>query len=335
MSANPRDTRPAVIRGIRDDHAAGPPVARPRHWPPGCALSRKVPTAAGRSGTPTAWCGVFGLKPSRGRISDTPREQQFFSVQGPITRSVIDAAALLDVMSGPAPGDAFWAPPPARPFVEEVGEDPGPLRVGLATHAASGEPPLPANAGATREMADLLASLGHRVEEVELPAAGEELLPSMAMMFCASYATREAELPPLDTISPWMVSMIEIGRTITAAAYLTAQTKMADAMRTVVAAAEAWDVLVTPTVAQQPPPVGQFADIDFSNMGQLHALTPFTGLWNSTGQPAVSIPWALDADGLPLGVQIVGPLAGEALLLRLSAQVETARPWADWRPPVS
>jgi amidase len=284
---------------------------------------------------PSAWCGVFGLKPSRGRISDAPREQQFFSVQGPITRTVLDAAALLDVMAGPAPGDAFWAPPPVRPFAEEVGVNPGPLRVALATVPAAGEPALPANVAAAREMAELLASLGHHVEEVELPETGDDLLPSMAMMFCASYAAREAELPPLDTISQWMVSMIEIGRTVPASAYVSAQTKILDTMRTVVGAFSQWDVLVTPTVAQQPPPVGQFADIDFSNMGQLHALTPFTGLWNTTGQPAVSIPWALDGDGLPLGVQIVGPPAGEALLLQLSSQVEAAHPWADWRPPIS
>jgi amidase len=157
----------------------------------------------------------------------------------------------------------------------------------------------------------------------------------MATMFCAAYAARESQLPPLDTISRWMVSMIEIGRTISAAAYLNAQTKMLDGMRAVADAFAPWDVLVTPTTAQQPPLVGEFADIDFSNMGQLHALTPFTGLWNTTGQPAVSIPWSLDPDGLPLGVQIVGPASGEALLFQLSAQVETAHPWAEWRPPVS
>ena len=282
-------------------------------------ISGLCPVSQGSDGggsirNPSAWCGVFGLKPSRGRISDAPREQQFFSVQGPITRSVIDAAALLDVMSGPALGDAFWAPPPARPFVDEVGADPGPLRVGLATVPASGEPALPANVTAARELAELLASLGHHVEEAELPATADDLLPAMAMMFCASYAARESELPPLDTISRWMVSMIEMGRTINASTYIDAQTKMLNAMRTVVQAFSQWDVLVTPTVAQQPPLVGEYADIDFANMGQLHALTPFTGLWNSTGQPAVSIPWALDPDGLPLGVQIVGPPAGEALL---------------------
>jgi amidase len=284
---------------------------------------------------PSSWCGVFGIKPSRGRISDAPREQQFFSVQGPLSRSVADAAALLDVMSGPAPGDAFWAPPPSRPFADEVGVTPPPLRVALATKPAGGEPALEANVTAAKEMAELLSALGHHVEEVELPASSDDLLPSMAMMFCAAYAAREPELPPLDTISAWMVSMIEVGRTVTASAYVTAQTRMLEAMRTVVEQFAAWDVLVTPTTAQQPPPVGKFADIDFSNMGQLHALTPFTGLWNSTGQPAVSIPWSLDGDGLPLGVQIVGPPAGEALLVQVASQVEVAHPWADWRPPVS
>jgi amidase len=298
------------------------------------------PTSQGSDGggsirNPSSWCGVFGLKPSRGRISDAPREQQFFAVQGPITRSVQDAAALLDVMAGPAPGDAFWAPPPPRPFADEVGADPGRLRVALARAPAGGEPALPSYVAAAREAADLLADLGHDVKEVELPAAGDALLPAMAMMFCASYAAREPELPPLDTLSRWMVGMIEMGRSVSGATYVAANATILAALRDIARAVSAWDILVTPTTAQQPPPVGQFADIDFTNMAQLHALTPFTGLWNMTGQPAASIPWALDDDGLPIGVQIVGPPADESIVLRVAAQIEAAHPWADWRPPVS
>jgi amidase len=284
---------------------------------------------------PSAWCGVYGLKPSRGRVSDAPREQQFFSVQGPITRSVADAAALLDVLAGPSVGDAFWAPPPGRPYAAKLGVSPGPLRVALVTRPTGGEPVVPAYVRAAHDMAMLLEQLGNRVDEIDPPGADEDLLPAMALMFCAAYAAREPQLPPLETISPWMASMIDAGRTIRAADYLAAQTRLLDALRRIATTCSAWDVLVTPTVAFPPPLVGEFADIDFSRMPQLHALTPFTGLWNMTGQPAVSIPWALDDDGLPIGVQLVGPPAGEDVLLQLSTQVELSRPWAHWRPPIS
>jgi amidase len=182
----------------------------------------------------------------------------------------------------------------------------------------------------------LLESLGHHVETVEQPTMGPELLPAMQTMFFGAYAAREIDsLPPLDTLTVWSRMMVEAGRTVTAADYLRAQKAIQVGCRKVVAVFDDLDLLVTPTVAAPPPLVGQFADIDLSRVAELWALTPFTGLWNTTGQPAVSIPWKLDGEGLPVGVHLVARPLDEAMLFRVSAQIEAAHPWGHWRPPVS
>ena len=285
---------------------------------------------------PSSWCGVFGVKPSRGRISDKPRTQQFFSVQGPITRYVADAAAMLDAMSGPAPGDAFWAPPPSRPFLEEAGTSPGKLRIAFTTVPMDSHIPVaPANAAAAEDAARVLEGLGHHVEHVEHPETGTSLLGPSAIMFAAGYAAKAPEMPPLDQLSPWMAGMIQMGRGISAADYVAAERTLIDVSRRFVESFSAWDVLVTPTLAGPPPPVGKFADVQMAQIAELYALTPFTAMFNTTGQPAVTIPWGFDENHMPVGVQIAGQPAGEALLFRLSAQLEKAHPWAHWRPPVS
>jgi amidase len=285
---------------------------------------------------PSSWCGVFGIKPSRGRISDKPKAQQFFSVQGPITRYVADGAALLDAMSGPAPGDAFWAPPPARPFLDEAGADPGKRRIAFTTVSMNAEVPVAAaNAAATEEAARVLEGLGHYVERVEHPLTGTNLLGPSAIMFAASYAGMAPEMPPLDRLSPWMANMVQMGKGIPAADYVVAQNTVIDVSRRFVEWFQDWDVLVTPTVAAPPPPVGKYAEPTMAQLAELWGLTPFTAMFNTTGQPAVNIPWCLDPGGLPVGVQIAGRPADEALLIRLSAQLEAAHPWAHWRPPVS
>lgn len=285
---------------------------------------------------PSSWCGAYGVKPSRGRISDKPRTQQFFSVQGPITRYVADAAAMLDAMAGPAPGDAFWAPPPARPFLAEVGAPPGKLHIGFTTVPMSPEIPVaPANVAATEDAARVLEGLGHHVERIVHPETGTNLLGPSAVMFAAGYAAKAPEMPPLDQLSPWMAGMIEMGRGIAAADYVAAEQILIDVSRRFIEAFLQWDVLVMPTLAGPPPPVGKFADVQMFQMAELYALTPFTAIFNTTGQPAVTIPWSRDENGLPVGVQIAGRPADEATLFRLSAQIEEAHPWADWRPPVS
>lgn len=287
---------------------------------------------------PSAWCGVFGIKPQRGRISRAPRPQSFFSHDGPIARTVADAAALLDVMAGYATGDAYWAPPPSRPFRAEVGAAPGRLRVAWHPHpGVEREACEPANRAAAADTAALLADLGHDVVEACPPGYGDEVLAAASVVFAANHAAEADTVPypPLDTLDPWMATLIGLGRMVSAVDYAKAMSSLQDLSRRVVAFFDDFDVFVSPTVAKQPPLVGAMQGMGIDEVQQFFALTPFTALWNTTGQPAVSLPLAWDDDGLPVGVQVVGRPADEATLIRVSAQLEAARPWIDRRPPVS
>ncbi|MFN8037460.1 MAG: amidase [Acidimicrobiia bacterium] len=287
---------------------------------------------------PSAWCGTFGIKPTRGRVSDAPRSMQHFGINGPLGRTVADAAALLDVMAGYAPGDTYFAPPPVRPFAEEAAREPGRLRVAWHPHPGVDASAIaPAHRQACETAAALLEELGHDVEAADPPAFDPDLLARMSLIFAAHHAARADRYPPLDTIAPWNRTMIEMGRTVTATTYITAMRDVEAAARRVVAFFDDVDLLLTPTVAQPPPPVGTLALADdfLTKVPELFALTPFTAMWNVTGQPAVSIPFGFDGDGLPVGVQLVGRPAGEATLVRASAQIEAARPWIGHRPPMA
>ena len=182
---------------------------------------------------------------------------------------------------------------------------------------------------AAEEAAALLASLGHDVETAQPPTIRTEILLALQTLFCADMAARElsGRVPPVETLTPWSQTMIEAGRVIDAAHYVDAQRVVLGACREVAKFFDHYDVLITPTVAAAPPEVGRFAEIDFSRIFELWSLTPFTGMWNTTGQPAASLPWSLDAAGLPVGVQIVGPPVGEVTVLRVAAQLEAAHPW--------
>ena len=188
---------------------------------------------------------------------------------------------------------------------------------------------------ATIEAAKVLESLGHTVEETDFPGLPSDLLASMSLAFFANYAARESELPPFETLTPWTQGLIQAGRAVTAAQYVSTMDTLQSEMRRVIARFEAHDVLLSPTLALPPPRVGEFADIDITKVMRLWALTPFTAMWNNTGQPAVSIPWGLDPEGLPMGIQLMGRPADEATLIRLSAQLEAEHPWAHLRPVVS
>lgn len=287
---------------------------------------------------PSSWCGAFGIKPQRGRVSAAPDAQQFFSINGPITRTVADGAALLDAMSGPATGDAWWAPPFDRPLADEVGAEPGRLRVAFHEHpGVEADACAPANRAAARDAAALLEELGHHVEEAIPPGYGEDVVLSSSMVFAANHAA-EADLapyPPLDTLDPWMRTLVEMGRTVPAVEYAKAMATLQAMSRRTVAFFDDYDLFVSPTVAGPPPVVGSMAGVGIEDVMKFWALTPFTALWNTTGQPAVSLPLAHDESGLPVGVQIVGRPAAEATLVRVSAQLEAAKPWIDRRPPLS
>jgi amidase len=287
---------------------------------------------------PSSWCGVFGLKPARGRVSAAPHAQQFFSINGPLARTVVDAAALLDQMAGPATGDAWWAPPLARALRDEAGADPPPLRVAYHEHpGVERDACAVANRAAARETAELLEAIGHHVEEAVPPGYGDDVVMQSSIVFAANHAA-EADLapyPPLETLDPWMRTLVEMGRLVTAADYVKAMALLQDLARRTVAFFDDYDVFVSPTVAGPPPLVGSMAGVGIEDVMRFWALTPFTALWNTTGQPAASLPLGEDEHGLPVGVQVVARPAAEATLVRVCAQLEAARPWRHRRPPVS
>ena len=300
-----------------------------------------IPLAHGTDGggsirIPASCCGVFGLKPSRGRVSTAPFPSlEGLSTSGPITRSVADAAALLDVLAGYEPGDPWWAPPPERPFAEEPGAPVGRLRV-----AVTAEPPIdvPVHAdciAALEDAAALLESLGHETFEATPPWSGAELLDAFIAVWQVS-----PTLFPVDPelLTPLNRGLAESARQTSAADYAKAAFHLHTTARSIVAFWEQADVVLTPTLALPPVPIGwqeEGVDGAIEQLRRNTDFTPFTAVANLTGLPAMSLPLHWSDDGLPIGVQAIGPPAGEALLLRLAAQLEEARPWADRRPPIS
>ncbi len=300
---------------------------------------------------PASACGVFGCKPSRGRVSLGPDDGEAWAglvARHMLTRSVRDSASLLDVIAGAVPGDPYAAAPPARPFVEEVGADPGRLRVGVMSAATPGglAEVDPACTAAGDDAAALLASLGHRVEP-GYPETLDDLtlLVHFTTVLAASTAfdlrklavIAGRELTPAD-VEPLTWAQAELGRTVTADAYLEAVESLRAWSRRVARwwddEGDGFDLLLTPTMARPPAKLGEIRGDDAE--GALVAATPyaaFTVPFNVTGQPAMSVPlhWA---DGLPIGVQLVAATGREDVLFRVAGQLEAARPWIERRPPV-
>ena len=317
---------------------------------------------------PASCCGLFGLKPARGRVSNAPYADGSVALgsSGPITRTVGDAAALLDAMAGYEWGDASWAPPPERPFLREVDADPQPLRVALAT-----TPPVdvaldPQCVRAAEEAAALLAELGHEVDEKAPDWRSDEFESLFLRVWQTGPAlypvSDPARLEPLNRAfveSAHRTSSVEFGRSVI---------RLQMACRPILRFWADYDVVLTPTLALPPVPIGWLFEGDSgtpsgaasgiaglardpSALTGRHAgasedepdpwgwidraieFTPFTPLVNVTGQPAASLPLSETDDGLPVGLQLIGRPADEATLIRLSAQVERARPWRDRRPP--
>jgi amidase len=284
---------------------------------------------------PSSCCGLFGIKASRGRISRAPYGNGVLGIatNGPIARTVADAAALLDVLAGYEPGDPYTAPPPARPFADEVGADPGRLRVAVTTQPPFDVPVHPACTGAAATFASLLTELGHEVEETASPFADAEA----PRFFGRIWAIGPAVFPgPDESLEPLNQMLAARARRTTSAELGEAIVALEAFTRRVLPFWDDYDVVVTPTLAQPPVPVGwAFGPADpAEQFRQQFSFTPFTGVVNITGQPAVAIPVA-EHEGLPIGVQAIGRANDEATLIRLAAQVEQARPWADKRPPLS
>jgi amidase len=300
-----------------------------------CAVAHAT-DGGGSIRNPASCCGLVGIKPSRGRVSPAPFVPGSLGLgtAGPLARTVRDAAALLDVMTGNETGDFFVAPPPERTFLAEADREPGRLRVAVTV-----QPPIdvavdPACAAAATSAGGLLSELGHEVIEATPPWRSAGLLEHFIRIWQAGPAT--AGVDDLSLLEP-------INRALAKDAFSTSQPDhvlsviaVQQATRALMAFWEEVDVVVTPTLALPPVPIGWTWE---DTGGDPHAafqrqllFTPFTPVVNVTGQPAVSLPLHRNEQGLPIGVQLIGGAFAEATLVRLAAQIEEARPWAEHRP---
>jgi amidase len=313
-----------------------------------------VPMAHGNDGggsirIPASCCGLFGLKPTRARLPLGPLFGDQLSGlvnDHAITRSVRDSAALLDATAGPDLGDPYWAPPPERPFLDEVGADPGRLRIAFTQRKLYGGGELHADCiDAVRDAVKLCEELGHEVVEASPPLNGEQIIDSFTAMWEGGAAqTVEAaapllgKLPTPDEVETLTWALYEAGQKVTAAQYLNAVATMQQMSRAIAHWMQSYDIWLTPTLSEPPVPLGTFEptpDNPRAGFDRAADFVPFTPLQNATGQPAMSVPLYWNGDGLPVGVHFVGRFGDEATLFRLAAQLEEARPWAHKRPPVS
>jgi amidase len=284
---------------------------------------------------PASCCGLFGLKASRGRISPAPYSGlEGYSTSGPVARSVLDAAAMLDVLAGYEPGDPWWTPAPERPFVDEVGRDPGRLRVGLTTVPAVDAPVAPDCIAAAEDAAALLEELGHSVEEAPAPPWRDD---SLFELFMTVWQVTPALYgKPIELFERNNRALIEAARETDSVEYVLATVQLRSLGRATVEYVSQYDLLLTPTLAQPPVPVGTvIGDDAWDSFRRAGEVTGFTQTANISGLPAASLPLWWNDGGLPIGVQLMGGPADEATLIRVSAQLEQARPWRDRRPPVS
>ncbi|MFW6067690.1 MAG: amidase [Myxococcota bacterium] len=296
---------------------------------------------------PAACCGLFGLKPTRGRITlgpDLGDIMNGFVVEHCVSRTVRDSAAILDATHGPAPGDPYYAPLPPRPYLEEVGAPAGELRVAFTTQAPTGGDVHPDCVAAVQEAARACEELGHQVEELQMPELPQLVTDMFMVVWSAGAAAtldswsfvlgRQVEA---NEVEPTSWALAEQGRKHSAGTYLMAIGLLQRVARESAHLMDAHHVMLSPTLAEPPVPLGTFAapeDDPMAPMERANRFVPFTALANVTGQPAMSLPLFWNEGGLPIGVQVTGRYGDEATLFRLAAQLEEARPWKDRRPPV-
>lgn len=297
---------------------------------------------------PSSCCGLFGMKPSRGRVSFAPHVGEGWgglSQLHAITRSVRDSAVLLDIASQPQPGDPYWQAPPVRPFAEEVGRDPGQLRIGFTTAALIWGQLQPPCVAAVQDAAALCESLGHAVEEVTPPGNFQMMAMAVNVAVSASIAwtlDREAERRgrPIaqDEVETLTWANYQEGKKATGHAYVSAIQNIHAFGRTMAKLFEKYDVLLLSTLGRVPPPLGYMNTnaADLSNYGErLYTFMPNTQPFNVSGQPAMSVPLSWSEEGLPIGIQFAARAGDEATLYRLAAQLEQARPWKHRRPALT
>jgi amidase len=294
---------------------------------------------------PASACGLVGLKPTRARTTLGPEFGEFW---GPLThehvltRSVRDTAAVLDAIAGPGPGDPYSAPLPAGRYRDEVGADPGRLRIVFTTRAPTGVRVHPDCVAAVRDAAALCEALGHVVVEAAPALDGDLWVQAFTVVWsagCAAtidgWAQRTGQSPTPDLFEPYTWALQELGRRHSAATFLLALQGLQRGAADVARFFQQYDLWLTPTLAEPPVPLGSFDPApDDPLRGYYRGIefVPFTPIANVTGQPAMSVPLFWNSEGLPIGTHFVARYGDEATLFRLAAQLEAARPWADRRP---
>jgi amidase len=303
-----------------------------------------APAAQGSDGggsirIPSSVCGLFGIKPTRGRISGGPLVPDLsgLGVNGPIARTVADAALLLDVMAGNAPGDMYTQPPlPAgESFLGYASRLPGRLRIGRTRQSpVEGAEVHPDCITAYEEASTLLASLGHEVEDIAMPF-GPDVVPYFEVLWYTHATLAPVAQESEDVLLPLTRYLRGRGQAISASELIFAQAYLQAVTRAALAALNAYDAVLSPTLALPPAPVGYFEEVEpAENFERQKRFTPFTAVYNVSGQPAVSVPLHWTAEGLPIGVMLAGRMGEEGTLISLSAQLEQARPWAGRHPPI-
>jgi len=301
-----------------------------------------APAAQGSDGggsirIPSSVCGLFGIKPSRGRISEGPLVPDLagLGVNGPLARTVADAALLLDVMSGNFAGDMYTLPPlpPGESFLGCAHRPPGRLRIGRTLRNPVQDADVhPDCVAAYEEASRLLASLGHEVEDIAMPL-GPDVVPFFETLWYAYATLAPVDPAQEDVLLPLTRYLRERGRAASAAELIFAEAYLQAVTRGAVAALTAYDAILTPTLAMPPRPVGWFDEVNPpENFERQKRFTPFTAVYNVSGQPAVNVPLYWTAAGLPIGVMLAGRMGEEGTLISLSAQLEDARPWKDRHP---
>jgi amidase len=293
---------------------------------------------------PASMCGIVGLKPTRARTTLGPDFGEYWAMlthEFVLTRSIRDTAAVLDAVSGIAPGDPYTAPPPTRPYREEVNAEPGRLRVGFRTDTTDGQPSGPDATHAVEAVAKLLAGLGHDVEPTAIPELDSGYHDGFITMMATAVA-RDVErwserlghdiTPELEPANQFFAQM---GAQISAVEYCARVEEMQAWTRRLCAWWNDHDVLVTPTSPEPPVPLGEFAptNTDPAAGARMGHMVTFTSPFDVTGQPAISLPLWWNDDRLPIGVQLIAAYGREDVLLRVASQLEATQPWAGHRPP--
>lgn len=297
---------------------------------------------------PASCCGLFGMKPTRGRVPMGPFAMEGWngcSAHHAVTISVRDSAALLDISQGAELGSPYWCPPPARPFLKEVGaglQDGGKLRIALAIAPLGGVAVDAECKKAAQDAAKLCESLGHNVEEATLPIDNTLFRQSFLTVITVSMARALEDAAGVlghavteNDVEPATWSMYQQGQKISSVVYSRSIANMHQVGLAMAKFQEKYDVILSPTLAKPPMPLGVLSLDDPARYGkEVSEFSPYTALYNVTGQPSMSVPLHWTADGLPVGVMFSARFGDEATLFRLAAQLEKAKPWAHHKPNV-